>query len=184
MKMMSYVSMALAGLTLLCCGPALGATCVTTACHSGIAATKYPHAPVKEGDCASCHTPLAKEHPVQGTKGFALVAKGGALCAKCHDAMGKLPLQHAPAKDGDCVSCHKPHGSNERFLLEAGEDRTPLCLSCHDGEPFKQKYMHGPAAVGSCNACHDPHESKEKALLKGNIKNLCLGCHADFAATL
>jgi len=184
MKMRSLVSSALAGLTLLCCSPVLGATCVTTACHSGIAATTYPHAPVKEGDCSSCHTPLSKEHPVKGVKGFALAEKGGALCTKCHDGMGAKPFQHQPVKDGDCVSCHKPHGSNERFLLEAGEDRTPLCLGCHDGEPFKQKYMHGPAAVGSCNACHDPHESNDKLLLKGPIKNLCLGCHADFAATL
>ena len=35
---------------------AQAASCVTTECHAAISAIKLPHAPVKEGDCASCHT--------------------------------------------------------------------------------------------------------------------------------
>lgn len=184
MNMLSSVSAGLVGLILLCCSPALGASCVTSECHSGLSAAKFPHAPVKEGDCASCHTQRAKEHPVKGVKAFELSAKGDGLCKGCHDGMGKKRFVHAPVKDGDCTACHKPHGSNERFLLEVGDDRTGLCLNCHDGAPFKMKYMHGPAAVGSCNACHDPHESDAKNLMKGAVRDVCLKCHADFAQTL
>jgi predicted CXXCH cytochrome family protein len=184
MKMLSFVSATLAALTLLCCNQAQGASCVTTQCHAGISELKQPHAPVKDGDCASCHTQRQKEHPVKGTKSFELAAKGAALCNQCHDPKGKKKVVHAPVKEGDCTSCHKPHGAAGRFLLDTGEDRTDLCLGCHDAAPFKVKYMHGPAAVGSCNECHDPHEAAEKALLKAPVRNLCLKCHADFAKTL
>lgn len=185
----SSLALALAALVCVCLpggSPALAATtCVTAQCHPAISAIKQPHEPVKDGDCAACHTQKVKEHPVKGGKSFELAAKGGALCAGCHEGLGKKKKYvHPPVQEGDCTSCHKPHGTDHRYLLEVGEDRTQLCLNCHDPEPFKQNFMHGPAAVGSCNVCHDPHESSEKALLKGPVRNLCLNCHADFADIL
>ena len=180
MKMLSLVSTVFVWLALFCCTTASGASCVTTECHSVIGALKFPHAPVKEGDCTPCHTQRVKEHPVKGAKSFELAAKGGALCKDCHDGIGKKKVVHAPVKGGECLSCHKPHGANERFLLDVGEDRAPLCFNCHDSGPFKEKFMHGPAAVGSCNACHEHHESNEKVLLKGPVRDVCLKCHADF----
>lgn len=184
MNMLSFVSAAFVGLALLSSNPALGASCVTTECHSALSGQKFPHAPVKDGDCASCHVQRVKEHPQKGAKSFELSAKGGALCKECHEGIGKKRFLHAPVKDGDCVACHKPHGSNERYLLDVGDDRAPLCLNCHEAAPFKAKFMHGPAAVGSCNACHDPHESTEKWLMKDTVRNACLKCHADFDAAM
>jgi predicted CXXCH cytochrome family protein len=184
MKKTSLIALFLAAASLFCFTAARAETCVTSSCHGGIASLKYPHAPAKEGDCASCHKPRVKEHPLKGAKSFELTAKGAALCSTCHDAMGKKKYQHQPVKEGDCTSCHKPHGANNRFLLEAGDDRTPLCISCHDAAPFKEKFMHGPAAVGACNSCHAPHESDEKALMKGPVRDVCLQCHADFNAIL
>jgi predicted CXXCH cytochrome family protein len=184
MKIRAVVTVALAAFALFSVDNARADSCVTAACHADVASFKLPHAPVKEGDCSSCHTQRVKEHPVKGAKSFELAAKGGALCASCHDGMGKKKYQHAPVKEGDCTSCHKPHGANERFLLEVGEDRTALCLNCHDAAPFKAKYMHGPAAVGSCNACHQPHESTGKALINGPVRDVCLKCHADFSAAM
>jgi len=182
MKMSAYVPLAM--LFLFTSGPAWGASCLTSACHTAIAAIAQPHVPVKDGDCASCHTLHTKEHPIKGAKSFDLTAKGAALCSNCHDAKGKKKVVHEPVKEGDCTSCHKPHGASGRFLLDMGEDQTQFCLGCHDAAPFKQKYMHGPVAVGSCTECHDPHESAEKALLKAPVRDLCLKCHADFAKTL
>jgi predicted CXXCH cytochrome family protein len=182
MKLLSFVSTALAGF-LLFCHPAQAAqapSCVTTDCHASIKALKLPHAPVKDGDCLTCHTQKNQQHPVKGGKSFDLAAKGSALCKECHDGLDKKKVVHQPVKDGECSGCHKPHGSNESFLLEVGEDRTQLCLGCHDGAPFKAKFMHGPAAVGSCNTCHDPHQSLEKGLIKGTVREVCLKCHADF----
>ena len=184
MKVLSLASIALAAVLFSCCGAALGASCTTTECHAPIAALKYPHSPVKDGDCSSCHTQKGKEHPIKGGKSFELAAKGAALCKDCHDVVGQKKLVHAPVKEGDCASCHHPHGASKRFLLEVGDDRSTLCFNCHDSAPFKAKFMHGPAAVGSCNFCHDPHSASENRLMKDKTRNLCLGCHADFATQL
>lgn len=159
-------------------------SCITATCHQAIGGLKNLHPPVKDGDCSSCHQRKAKEHPVKGGKSFELTAAGAALCSQCHDAKGKKKVVHPPVKDGDCVACHKPHGAAGRFLLDVGTDRTELCFGCHDSGPFKRKFMHAPVAVGECNKCHDSHESAEKALLKGPVRELCLGCHKDFAEGL
>ncbi|GFO54598.1 cytochrome c [Geomonas sp. Red276] len=182
MKSHVAISIVLTLLVLCLAGPAHAGSCLTAGCHVDITALKKPHAPVKEEDCTSCHKQLVKEHPVKGAKSFSLSSKQPSLCFGCHDAFGKKKFQHSPVKDGECTACHRPHGSNQPFLLEAGEDRAPLCLNCHESDPFKQKYMHGPAAVGSCNTCHEPHEANEKALMKGPVRDVCLKCHADFAA--
>lgn len=165
--------------------PVFGAdSCVTTACHTAIGNLKIPHQPVKDGDCGSCHRRKAKEHPVKGEKAFELTLTGGALCSQCHDAKGKSKVVHQPVKDGECTACHKPHGAANRYLLDVGEDRSSLCFGCHEDAPFKMKFKHGPAAIGECTKCHDPHESQAKAMLKGPVRDVCLGCHADFGAKL
>ncbi|MBJ6751536.1 cytochrome c3 family protein [Geomonas anaerohicana] len=154
--------------------------CLSVACHAKVGAYKHPHAPVK-GDCLSCHVQKAKEHPLPKAKSFELAAKGSALCATCHDGIGKKKIVHPPVKEGECTSCHNPHGGNGKFLMEADEDRKELCFGCHDTAPFKKPHVHGPVAEGACTACHDPHDSSQKALLKGDVKELCLKCHEDFA---
>ncbi|KAB0669114.1 cytochrome C [Oryzomonas sagensis] len=156
-------------------------TCVTSSCHIPFNTIKNMHQPVKECDCLSCHLQKNKEHPFKGGKSFDVTAKGSALCSQCHDAMGKKKVVHSPVKDGDCLSCHKPHGANGRFLLGDSEDQTVLCLGCHDSAPFSRKYVHGPVASGSCTTCHDPHQSDAKSLLKGASREVCLACHAHFA---
>jgi predicted CXXCH cytochrome family protein len=156
-------------------------SCTTSACHKAIADIPQQHAPVKDGDCTACHRQKIKEHPATGGKSFELTAKDAALCYQCHDPFGKKKVVHPPVKDGDCTACHKPHGASGRFLLEVGNDRTDLCLGCHDGAPFKKDFMHGPAAVGACTKCHDPHEASGKFLLNAPIRDICLQCHADFA---
>ncbi|HEX8961338.1 MAG TPA: cytochrome c3 family protein [Geobacteraceae bacterium] len=163
---------------------AFAETCITATCHPAIGGLKNLHQPVKDGDCLVCHVQKAKEHPIKGGKSFTLTSKVPELCSQCHDAMGKKNVVHAPVKDGDCLACHKPHGAANRYLLDVGEDQTELCLGCHDGAPFKQKFQHGPVAVGACTSCHSPHESAEKSLLKGVSRELCLKCHTDFAKAL
>ena len=109
-----------------------------------------------------------------------MIASGGALCSPCHEQMGKKKNVHQPVKEGGCLSCHKPHGSDNPSLLTVGEDRSKLCFDCHDAAPFVRQFKHGPVAAGSCDACHDPHESDEKSLLNGPLREVCLKCHTDF----
>jgi predicted CXXCH cytochrome family protein len=163
---------------------AFAESCTTSTCHQAIAGLQYQHSPVKDSECLSCHKQISKEHPAKGTKSFELTASGAALCAQCHEAMGKKKEVHAPVKEGECLACHKPHGAANRFLLEVGEDQRVLCFSCHDSARFNENYQHGPAAVGACTKCHDPHESNEKYLSRIPARERCLKCHADFGKSL
>jgi len=177
--------------SILACFPALNysvsfaaESCVTAMCHQAIGQLKNLHQPVKDGDCFACHKPKGKEHPNKGG-GFELVAKGAALCNECHDPKGtKKKVVHSPVKEGECTSCHRPHGGAARLLLAVSEAQSELCFGCHDSAPFKQKYVHGPVAVGSCTKCHDAHEASDKSLLNGPVRNLCLKCHDDFARNM
>lgn len=159
-------------------------SCAVNSCHQPILGSVKPHAPVKENNCFACHQQKNMQHPLKGEKSFLLTAKVPTLCSQCHDAFGKKKVMHPPVKEGDCLACHKPHGASGRFLLDVSEDRTELCVKCHDSTPFKQKFMHGPVAVGACTKCHAPHEAAEKNLLEGTVRNLCLKCHADFDKSL
>ena len=156
-------------------------SCLTADCHASIRNLAHRHQPAADGECLSCHVQTGAEHPVKGGKSFGLVEKGSALCYQCHDAMGKMRVVHSPVKDGDCISCHNPHGAANRFLLAVGEDQSELCFGCHDSAPFKQEAMHSPVAVGACTICHSPHQSDQKSLLLLTVRELCLKCHQDFA---
>ena len=165
-------------------GSSSALTCSATSCHQAILGTEKPHAPVQGQECLSCHHQKNTTHPLLGGKSWELVVKVPVLCAQCHTPFGSKKVMHSPVKEGDCLACHKPHGAAGKFLLDVREDRTELCVTCHNPEPFKQRFMHGPVAVGACNKCHAAHEANEKALLDVPVRNLCLSCHNDFATEL
>jgi predicted CXXCH cytochrome family protein len=167
-------------------GTSTAETCSATSCHQTIIRNEKPHAPVQAQECLACHHQKKPNHPLLGDKSWELVTKVPTLCEQCHSPFGKgnKKVIHSPVKEGDCLACHKPHGGAGRFLLGVGEDRTELCVTCHNPEPFKQPFMHGPVAVGACNKCHEPHESKEKALLDAPVRVVCLKCHTDFSNEL
>ncbi|MBU5637964.1 cytochrome c3 family protein [Geomonas sp. Red69] len=162
-------------------GRALAESCISTACHTQISGLKYRHAPVEGGECSTCHVQQGKEHPVKGGKTFKIAGGGKEICVGCHSGIAKQKVVHPPVNEGDCLSCHKPHGGSGRYLLDVGPDLGALCYSCHDQAPYTKKYVHGPVAEGTCLACHSPHDSANKFLLKDGMKELCLGCHEDFA---
>lgn len=158
-------------------------SCITATCHSAVLAAKRPHSPAKDGDCLSCHKQTSPQHPVQDQKNFTLTATGEKLCATCHESPGKGPVVHPPVRDGDCLDCHHPHGSDSRFLLRSS-DLSVLCFNCHDKTSFSKAQKHGPAAAGECTACHDPHRSAGKKLLPAKLNDACLGCHDDIKQSL
>lgn len=111
----------------------------------------------------------------------------GCLANGCHAEIRMKKNVHAPVGGEDCLSCHQQKNASHP---SGGEDFTAtaeggaLCFQCHDKEGFTARYKHGPASSGACLTCHDPHGSDLGGLLKTTLKDLCLGCHRDFAESM
>ncbi len=111
-----------------------------------------------------------------------LIVSPEALCAdECHGDLvsmeTKKTYQMKPFKRNRCMSCHKPHASNQSYLLNA--PIKPLCLSCHPeiSKYYQKTYIHRPFAAGDCTSCHRAHASNVQGLLRRNPLILCMGCH-------
>jgi predicted CXXCH cytochrome family protein len=107
------------------------------------------------------------------TKGL-LVKGGKAFCFECHDDfLAKSKFKHAPDENGECLSCHSPHGSNNKFMLaKAGKAN---CFECHDDFLEKAKFKH--SVVEDCSSCHSPHKAVAPKLLVKAPQDLCYECH-------
>lgn len=151
-------------------------------CHSGKAEKKFVHLPVKEGDCPSCHKPSGQKHPKFRKEAFLLTDNGKAgLCAECHERKDTKKNVHSPVAAGDCLDCHDPHQSGNKFQLK--EEGAALCYICHEKSKLDRPFPHQPVAEGKCLNCHDPHQSDHKYMLKAGGADLCMNCHnkAEFA---
>jgi predicted CXXCH cytochrome family protein len=59
-------------------------------------------------------------------------------------------------------------------------EKSKLCLSCHDNikTDIESKYVHAP--VDDCSNCHKSHSSENRNLLTEKIPELCFSCHEPF----
>lgn len=96
-------------------------TCLT--CHPEKKQGKFVHTAARMG-CQNCHQVISERNKTTIT----LVAPGGELCAKCHEARND-PVLHGPYKDGQCLICHDPHSSE--FKAQTRSPGNSLCLECH-----------------------------------------------------
>lgn len=156
--------------------------CINAECHAALKAVKNSHYPAGTGRCLACHKQINQKHPDANTADFQLLATGEGLCSTCHPKLQGKKNTHAPVTEGECLQCHAPHGSDNKFFLAVpAESQDKLCLQCHDKQITANKFTHGPVGLGSCTYCHDPHESDHEALLKDDPKTLCFECHVDIA---
>ena len=85
---------------------------------------------------------------------------------------------HPPFTDGDCSSCHEPHGGGgDAHLAKSGAE---LCSSCHAEivAPAKPgEVRHEALDANDCRDCHASHASAEVALLKHPTGEICAECH-------
>jgi predicted CXXCH cytochrome family protein len=153
------------------------------------------HAPVRKGRCDDCHADHGE------VPKLALIAQEGRLCSRCHAASGeKFTTAHGglDASKGGCVSCHDPHASAAKGLLQAVQHdpfSSGSCGDCHDGtsaridrpinelcgdcheEQGSMKFLHQATTEKTCVSCHDPHGSKWAKVLKSEDPGLCYQCH-------
>jgi predicted CXXCH cytochrome family protein len=100
-------------------------TCLT--CHPEKKEGKFVHSAVGMG-CQKCHQAISEKNKTTIT----LLATGGELCAKCHEAK-KDPVLHGPYRNGQCLICHDPHSSE--FKAQTRAAGNSLCLECHAPKP-------------------------------------------------
>jgi predicted CXXCH cytochrome family protein len=168
------------------------ASCLTSKCHSDIDKARFVHGPVQAKGCTICHIPASEPHLVKGKKElFAKLPKDHptlfkidklhieSTCFLCHDAFGdsikKAKNIHSAIKKKGCLSCHNPHGGDNKFLIPSARIGD-VCIECHKmGENVKT--AHEPVAKGECTKCHDSHSSNFKNRLIKEQRQLCFSCH-------
>ncbi len=161
----------------LCSFAQSDAGCVKSKCHEDMGTKAFVHGPVGAGICNICHAPVeGKKHK------FTLTAEREELCFNCHEDNREMMLEdhlHTPVADGDCVGCHDPHQSDNRFSLKG--NASELCYQCHKQDDFTMEFVHGPVGVGDCNVCHNPHSSANVNQLIEPPEQICYICHKEQA---
>jgi len=130
----------------------------------------FRHVPFKDEKCNDCHESKFSQRMKGSVK---------EVCSACHPKiLPPAPTKHAPVESGECLSCHHPHQSTNKFLLvRTGK---AMCFECHDDFLEKAKVKHAPVESGECLSCHAPHHSTNKFLLVRTGKAMCFECHDDF----
>lgn len=126
-------------------------------CHAAIAAELKKPA-VHPGGCLACHT----EHRAgsQAPPPY-LKARQPALCLGCHEARFERLMavhQQQPFQAAVCTGCHDPHASRGAKLIYESQ--------------------HGPFGGRHCDECHAEPARGEIRLNGGDVRALCLTCHA------
>jgi predicted CXXCH cytochrome family protein len=151
--------------------------CVTEQCHPRLTDAKaFEHAPVRDKKCSACHR--AEAYPER----LGLDSDQRISCLGCHKNLASRiqssHVLHGPVKNGDCTSCHDPHGTALPGLLR--DSSRKLCSLCHRLEAlYSGAFIHKPVEDGNCGLCHDPHASNVRFRLTDVGANLCLTCHED-----
>jgi predicted CXXCH cytochrome family protein len=117
------------------------------------------HEPYLKKQCQKCHESRYAEK---------LLTTAAMVCFDCHVKM-KAPAryEHAPFASGECLTCHDPHQSSEKYLLKrAGQS---LCYECHLSTELGQAKEHQNMGTTYCTVCHDPHKG-EKYFLKATAQ--------------
>lgn len=174
--------------------------------------------------CGSCHTAHGVDWNSKDSPIFLRVKNiDSSLCLGCHQEKstgpkhGNHPLYKLPPgkptaliaegakftrKGGViCQSCHKPHGSQQKFMLVKTNKKAALCYACHKNKrgvvdskhdmtamapELKNAHDENVTEMGPCSACHIPHGAKGPVLWARTIPagqdktaGMCLSCHND-----
>ena len=154
-------------------------------CHEDKSKGKFVHSAIAMG-CLSCHEVRVNKDI---TRIKLITTTPQSLCITCHadkDAATLKGTVHPPAVR-DCIKCHDPHTSDNKFqLLKAtlGDKKDNLCLSCHtQGTNVPAKGSRHAALDMGCDACHTTHKVGEKGKqefddhLTKAVPALCMDCH-------
>lgn len=101
------------------------------------------------------------------------------VCFGCHTEVRieANKRSHHPIIEGKikCSSCHSPHGSMSKHMVNADDSRE-LCFKCHADKRGPSVFIHPPVEE-NCQTCHTVHGSSHERLLTERIPQLCQNCH-------
>ena len=154
-------------------------------CHEDKSKGKFVHSAIATG-CLSCHE-VRVNKDVTRIKLITTTPYG--LCLTCHadkDAAQLKGTVHPPAVR-DCLKCHDPHTSDNKYqLLKAtsGDKKDNLCLTCHnEGVNVPEKGSRHAALDAGCDTCHVTHKTgadpttENRYHLTKATPALCVDCH-------
>jgi predicted CXXCH cytochrome family protein len=154
-------------------------------CHGDRAKGKNVHTAISMG-CTSCHEVRVNRDATYVKLTKATVAS---LCLSCHedkDAKRSKGVVHSPAVR-DCVKCHDPHVSDNKFQLRkatSGDQKENICLTCHTvGLNVPAKGSRHAALDMGCETCHLTHKTGERGALEFDYHltkatpSICIDCH-------
>jgi len=154
-------------------------------CHEDKAKGKFVHSAIATG-CTSCHEIRVNRDVTRVTL---ITTTPQALCLTCHGDMNAADLKgtvHPPAVR-DCLKCHDPHESDNKFQLlkpTSGDKGQNLCLECHtQGLNVPASGSRHAALDMGCDTCHVTHKVGERGKeefdyhLTKSSPALCLDCH-------
>ncbi|HLJ25825.1 MAG TPA: cytochrome c3 family protein [Candidatus Angelobacter sp.] len=154
-------------------------------CHEEKSKGKAVHSAIQMG-CTACHE-VRVNKDVTRVKLAATTPLS--LCLTCHADKNADAIKgtvHKPAVR-DCVTCHEPHASDNKFQLKkppSGDEKSNLCLSCHStGQNVPEKGSRHTALDMGCDTCHTTHKTgpspdrEFRFHLTKATPALCLDCH-------
>ncbi|HEY3244085.1 MAG TPA: cytochrome c3 family protein, partial [Phycisphaerae bacterium] len=184
-----------------------GASKLCLSCHDGVLAvglvrsrgetdpiyTTFPHLTKEHGGLG---TDLSDDHPIGFRYDRALAAADRQL--RNPDTLSeRLPL--GPHDTVECTTCHDPHNNRLGNFLREPEQRSAICLSCHDLTGWRLSAHANSAATvaprlidprevlafgtvrdNACNNCHKVHSAPhpERLLRFQREEDGCLNCHS------
>jgi predicted CXXCH cytochrome family protein len=154
-------------------------------CHEDKSKGKNVHSAIAMG-CLSCHEVRVNKDV---TRIKLTTTTTYTLCLTCHadkDASKIKGSVHPPAVR-DCMKCHDPHTSDNKYqLLKAtvGEKKDNLCLTCHtQGLNVPEKGSRHAALDMGCETCHVTHKTGDEPTTENRFHltkaapALCVDCH-------
>jgi predicted CXXCH cytochrome family protein len=154
-------------------------------CHSTVAQKPVIHPSLEKNDCTACHSAVTGQTGKcrsQSASKWTLKKQEPELCYDCHARKDQSKNVHTAVRQGSCLSCHSPHSSNFKGLLN--EPPQTVCMTCHEVEPLITKAVrHAPVAEGRCLDCHNPHGSDAPFAIRTSGNAFCLKCHDSKAPT-
>lgn len=148
-------------------------------CHEGGQRIYWPGSPHASNQvaCSDCHNTMARF----SAAGLLKKASVSETCYSCHQQQRAefRKRSHMPLPEGkmSCESCHNPHGSPTRPMLNA-TTVNDVCYACHAEKRGPFIWEHAPVRE-NCLNCHEAHGSNQQALLTTPRPFLCQQCHTN-----